>query len=325
MQKIIRLIFAIGLALATVLLAVPTRASTTSNHTWVSSTGTDNTTCGNPATPCATFQGAYSNTATSGEITCLGSGNFGGVEISRSITINCEYAIGSTLQLNAGQNFLITGLGVTVVLRGLDIDALADLGQSGNCNSMITFTGSGVLHIQKVKINHNSNCDGVGFVPSGTASLTVSDSDITDNGTSGVVSGIYIQPQSSGVQVNVAITRTQVQSNYFGIVADGTLGGIIRGTISDSVVSGNVNNGITVSSTGSNVVLLVDQTKVSGNNYGLVASGSNAGMLVSNSTVANNATGLFTSGGGVLYSYGNNRVNANTTTDGAFTSTVGLK
>jgi hypothetical protein len=34
---------------------------------------------------------------------------------------------------------------------------------------------------------------------------------------------------------------------------------------------------------------------------------------------------LFTSGGGVLYSYGNNRVNADTTTDGAFTATVGLK
>ncbi|MGO9594531.1 MAG: hypothetical protein ACLPZ0_12660 [Steroidobacteraceae bacterium] len=47
-------------------------------------------------------------------------------------------------------------------------------------------------------------------------------------------------------------------------------------------------------------------------------------MLVRNSSIFNNGTGLFTTGGGVLFSYGTNSVNGNTT-NGTFTGTVGLK
>jgi hypothetical protein len=94
--------------------------------------------------------------------------------------------------------------------------------------------------------------------------------------------------------------------------------------VQDSVVSGNINNGITTSTTGSNVVLALDNTTVSGNNFGLVATGANAGMLVSRSFITTNATGLFTGGAGVLCSYKDNRLNGNTT-DGTFTGPVGLQ
>ena len=97
-----------------------------------------------------------------------------------------------------------------------------------------------------------------------------SNHDITDDGSSGLGAGLYIQPQS-GAPATVTIDRSRINNNYFGIIADGTGGSIVRGAISDSVVSGNTNNGITVTSTGANVVSLVDQTKVSANNFGLVA------------------------------------------------------
>jgi hypothetical protein len=93
--------------------------------------------------------------------------------------------------------------------------------------------------------------------------------------------------------------------------------------VRDSVVSGNANNGITVSTSGANVVLAINNTTVAGNNFGLVATGANAGMLVDSSSVMLNNTGLFTARGGVLFSYKNNNVNGNTTTDGVFTGIVG--
>jgi hypothetical protein len=124
---------------------------------------------------------------------------------------------------------------------------------------------------------------------------------------------------ASGAQANVTITRTQINNNIFGIIADGTGGGIIRGTVTDSVFSNSADNGIVVSSTGSSVVFLIDQTAVSGNGHGLVAGGSNAGMLVRNTSVFNNSVGC------TLYSYGNNGVNGNNGDDGSFTGTVGLQ
>ena len=115
---------------------------------------------------------------------------------------------------------------------------------------------------------------------------------------------------------------TNTMAQLYGIVADGTSGGTIRGLVSDSFVTNNRNNGITASTAGSSTVLTVDNTKVSGNAFGLVAGGSNAGLLVRRSIVNGNATGLFATGGGALLSYRDNSLNGNFTTDGAFTGAV---
>jgi len=321
MYRITRLITAIALAAAPPLVSAP--ASAALLHTWVASTGSDTSDCDITA-PCADFGTAYSKTYAGGEITCFDSGDYAGVTISHSITIDCEYAIGSAYPpggLSSIPFTINTTASDTVTLRGLDFDAfhfnVLD-------TALINFTGAGVLHLQKMKINHLPGANsGVSFTPNGSATLDVSESHITDNGSSGTAAGIYIQP-ASGVQANVTIDRTVINNNYFGIVADGRSGGIIKATISDSVVSGNTENGITALSSGSSVVLITDQTKVSGNLAGLFAGGSNTGILARNTTVFNNTVGLDTANGGTLYTYGNNSVNGNTT-NGAFTGTVGLQ
>jgi hypothetical protein len=328
-----RLLSALAIVLALVMRSAPAEAATLL-HTWVSNSGNDTNSCAITA-PCATFGGAYANTSAGGEITCLNSGDFGGLNITQSITINCESTLGGTALGNGFNNFAVFTTASTdvVVLRGLDIDGVGQ--GSVTCFPLINFAGAGVLHVQKTKVNHMVGfaggppglCSGIYFAATGSATLDITDSDITDNGSSGSTnSGIYIRP-SSGAQATVTITRTQVQGNNFGIVADGTSGGTIRGTISDSVVSGNAQNGITASTSGSgSAVLIIDQTKVSGNgNHGLAADGSGAGMLVRNTSVFNNAAGLFTENGATLYSYGNNSVNGNNGNDGSFTGTIGLK
>jgi hypothetical protein len=87
-------------------------------------------------------------------------------------------------------------------------------------------------------------------------------------------------PGGGYAPASFTIENSRINGNYFGIVADSTSngGGTIRGVIKNSVVSGNTQNGITVSGGGGSDVLMVDGTTVSSNgNHGLVAGGSNAG------------------------------------------------
>ena len=313
--------------------ALPNPASATILvHTWVASAaagGNDSNNC-DIAHPCADIYTAYQNTTAGGEITCLNSGDFGDasvdLSITKSITINCEGAVGSASTAAGGVQiqllFVEISAGDVVVLRGLDFD-LAGQGECLGGGGTIEFQGAGVLHIQKSKISHSGECSGVYFEATGPAELDISDSDITDNGTSGTMAGVSIVP-NSGAAAQVSIDHSHINNNYYGVVADGRNGGTIQATISDSVVSGNTENGITALSSGSSVVVMVDQTKVSGNLAGLFAGGSNTGILARNTTVFSNTVGLDTTGGGTLYTYGNNSVNGNTT-NGAFTGTVALQ
>src|SRR2546423_10934046 len=56
-------------------------------RTWVSGVGDDANPCSRTA-PCKTFAGAISKTATGGEIDALDPGGFGGVTITKSITLD---------------------------------------------------------------------------------------------------------------------------------------------------------------------------------------------------------------------------------------------
>jgi hypothetical protein len=80
--------------------------------------------------------------------------------------------------------------GGTVTLRGLDLDGLATAANCGNGGNsgLINFIDPRALHVQKVKINNllGSSCDGIFFTPSGSATLDVSGSDITDNASGGI-------------------------------------------------------------------------------------------------------------------------------------------
>jgi hypothetical protein len=286
MRKIVQWMVVIGLALAPVLSSAPAEA-TLFLHTWVASTGTDANDCDRGA-PCATFGGAYNKTVVGGEITCADSGDFGYLTIKHSITINCTNAIGSTTFGGnfTGQITITTAAADVVVLKGLDLD-----GSSAVCLAT-TFDGSGELHLEKMKINQiPTGCPGISFTPKGPAKLFISDSDITNNGGQGTEAGVYVGPQS-GVEADVVIDRTHIEGNYFGVVFDGTQGGIIRGAIHDSVVSGNIQDGIMVSATNSS--LAVDNTIVSSNGAGvLIKPNANGSMTATfdRVTISNNMGG----------------------------------
>jgi len=62
-------------------------AQAQATRTWVSGVGDDANPCSRTA-PCKTFAGAISKTANGGEINVLDPGGFGGVTVTKSITID---------------------------------------------------------------------------------------------------------------------------------------------------------------------------------------------------------------------------------------------
>jgi hypothetical protein len=112
-------------ALALLMLLLPaTPATAQATRTWVSGVGDDANPCSRTA-PCKTFAGAISKTATNGEINTLDPGGFGGVTITKSITIKaCTSGIGGVLVSGTNAIVINAPATATVTLRCLDINGL---------------------------------------------------------------------------------------------------------------------------------------------------------------------------------------------------------
>src|SRR5882672_5529710 len=121
MRKFSLLLNIVGVAVAICLHATPAHAQAT--RTWVSGVGDDANPCSRTA-PCKTFAGAISKTAAKGEINVLDPGGFGGVTITKSLTISAHGVLAGVLV--SGTNAIIVNAAPTdrVVLRGLDINGL---------------------------------------------------------------------------------------------------------------------------------------------------------------------------------------------------------
>src|ERR671927_1056912 len=111
------------LAVGMLLILTASAAQAQATRTWVSGVGDDANPCSRTA-PCKTFAGAISKTANGGEINCLDPGGFGGVTITKSLTIKCHYTEGGALV--AGTNAIVVNATATdkVTLRGLDINGI---------------------------------------------------------------------------------------------------------------------------------------------------------------------------------------------------------
>src|SRR5918912_9889 len=119
-------------------------AQAQATRTWVSGVGDDANPCSRTA-PCKTFAGAISKTANGGEINCLDPGGFGGVTITKTLTIKCHYTEGGVLV--SGTNAIVVNATATdrVTLRGLDINGIGTAART-------SLSGVKVLSAKNVQI-----------------------------------------------------------------------------------------------------------------------------------------------------------------------------
>jgi len=306
----------IGILAATFLCLASQSASAQATRTWVSGVGDDANPCSRTA-PCKTFAGAISKTAAGGEINVLDPGGFGAVTITKSITISSEGFEAGVLV--SGSNAIIINAASTdvVVLRGLDIQGLGS-GLAG-----VKLLSGGALRIEKCVIRgfRGGTASGVLIISSSNTEVSIVDTVISENGTGTAGGGVFIVPASAAAH-DISISRSQIDNNFSGVVANTNNGGTIRVAITDSTTSGNTNAG--VQGIGAQTRIALDRATVNGNANG-VASQFQANVTVNNSLVSMNVRGLFIANNGNLVSFGNNQLIGNTTADGAFTATVPQK
>ena len=292
------------------LSAAPAQASP-ANRTWVSGTGSDANSCSR-ALPCLTFNAAHAATAAGGEINCVDSGSFGGLIITKTISIICEGVVGGVL-VTANSAFIISaGPTDVVILRGLEFEG-AGTGFTG-----IYFSNGGALHVENCRIrDFNANGGyGIQFIPGSAAELYVTDTTILHNGSATIGGGVLIRAPA-GSTSKVVINQSSVQNNTTGIKADGTAagGGVINMTVRETASTGNTQNGIvgTMSAGGAAVIMMVDSVAASHNaaGYGVIADGPSTFVHVGGSSVAGNANGVGSSNGGTLLSFKTNQIRGN--------------
>ncbi|HEX9941493.1 MAG TPA: right-handed parallel beta-helix repeat-containing protein [Thermoanaerobaculia bacterium] len=276
-----------------ILLTLSAAAQAQATRTWVSGVGDDANPCSRTA-PCKTFAGAISKTAAGGEINVLDPGGFGGVTITKSITISSEGFEAGVLV--SGTNAIVINAGTTdaVVLRGLDIEGLGT-GLVG----IKVLGGLGSLHVEKCTINNfrGSNGSGIEIAPTtaGTTEVFIKDTIVRRNG-QGTGGGILINPGLS-VTVEASLDNVRMENNTFGFKNQGTSTALIN----HSVAAGNSGAGFQV--VNGSAVLNIEGSVAANNGTGVVCS--NGTVRVGNTVFSDNTTAVTTAGGN-CFSFGNN-------------------
>jgi hypothetical protein len=292
MRRIALLALVVGF-LVPIFMSAPARAQAT--RTWVSGVGDDANPCSRTA-PCKTFAGAISKTAAAGEINCLDPGGFGGITITKSITLNCHEVLGSILV--AGTPGITINAGATdkVVIRNLMLQGV----NSGTIG--VNILNAATVSIEDCIITQFTQQGILDGRSGGGTKLFVKNTTLSHNSASGI-------SVAAGATNNAQLDHLYSVNNQFGVaVATGN-----NVMISRSVLSGNSNSGV-IADSGAQVA--VDYSVISNNTTGVNAGGS---IRLSNSDISFNATGI--SGAGAS-TFGNNR-NFGNTTPGSATAAGG--
>lgn len=242
--------------IATVLLsaaAFGSLASAQATRTWVSGVGDDANPCSRTA-PCKTFAGAISKTTAAGEIDCLDPGGFGGVTITKAITLDCQSGVGSILV--AGTNGINIAAGATdaVTIRNMSLEGLGLAGGGGLTG--ISITSGAIVHLENLKI-HDFITAGVA-VNATAAGMTVSMNNVTIMGDNGTGAGISATTSTGTVLLeldNVRVWNThpglQGKANSVWVVHDSDLSfnGVgakaIAAGVTMDLINCHVNNNVT--------------------------------------------------------------------------------
>jgi hypothetical protein len=273
------------------LCGVPAQAQAT--RTWISGVGDDVNPCSRTA-PCKTFPGAISKTAAGGEINCLDPGGFGGVTITKSITLDCSGTFGSILVNGTPGITINADSAPSVRIRGISINgAGTTLGTNG-----IRIIGSGAsiassqVLIENVVIDQFSQ-RGISDERNG-GKLLVTNTTVRNTTQTCIVILPGVAAALNAVFNNV---RAFACGNGGLAVNNNAQAVVTNSVFSDSSVGVDVESGAIVD---------INSSVISGNATGFFLTST---LRLGNSDVAFNAT--LTSGGSAINSYSNNRFSNN--------------
>jgi len=229
-----------------VLHATPAMAQAT--RTWISGVGDDANPCSRTA-PCKTWAGAISKTAPGGEINCIDPGGFGGVTITKSITLRCDGALAGTLV--SGTNAIIVNAAATdrVVLDSIDFE-----GVTTGLNAVNILQARDVVIINS-RIRGFQGSPGNGVLVNGSSNNKIRVV-ITNSYFVGNVIGVKVA--SPDGRANVTITNTLIDaSDVAGVSTSGGAGNTVSisgSTIINTPQPLQIGAGTTINSYGDNII-----------------------------------------------------------------------
>ncbi len=307
MRKII-LLCASLFTMALLFLASPVRAQ---NVAWVSANGSG-TTC-SETSPCATFATAIATGAS--QINCLGSGHYGTITITTSLTIDCGAGnVGNIASSSTSAITINTTGAATIILRHLALNGLSTGSLIHEVDALSFF--SGTLIVEDCMIHGYHGGVGITFQPqSGRGLLQVSNSESFDN-----VAGISVLP-ASGQIASVTLNKVELVANLlYGLLFN--LSGVVAGTMRDSVIGENGSVGVLAQA--GQVFFTVEESSIVDNLVnGIQTNSAGSAIKVAASTIGGNGTGVRASAGSIV-SFGDNHMSDNGS-DGTFTSTKALQ
>jgi hypothetical protein len=273
---------------ATALASAAATPAQAQSRTWVSGVGDDSFACSRTA-PCKTFAGAFSKTATGGEINCLDPGGFGTLTINKSITVDCSGTNGNILASGTIGITINTDAapGMIVRLRGLSING--------------TLTGSRGIQINGTGSNDNAisieNCVLDGFTTFGIQNsakigrLLVKDTVVRNNfGTA-----VGVAPAAGNAStVKATLDNVSTFDSTYGFA----FGNGIQAVVKNSIASGHVTAGVEADA---GATVSVVSSIIMGNVTGIVATAGST-IRVRDSDIASNTTGV----SGTVQSHVNN-------------------
>jgi hypothetical protein len=193
------------------------------------------------------------------------------------------------------------GYGAVTITKSMTISCpYTEGGTLAAGNGIVVNAGaSDVVHLRGLDIfGVNPPGNGVRFIAG--AALHIADSTIRRFNSANSF-GVSFQPTGAS---RLYVTNTTIADN--GQASSG--GGIL----------------VQPTGNGSAEAVVIDSLVIENKGAGISAAGERANVLVGSTTIMGNGTGLLVAGGAKVHSYGDNRLNGNST-DGAFTATAAKK
>ncbi len=299
-----RLLFMV-LGLGLFFCAMTSTAQAQASRTWVSGVGDDANPCSRTA-PCKTFPGAYSKTATGGEIDVIDPGGFGTMNIGHAITIDGGGgAMASILGSGGGNGIVINGASTDVItLRNLWITGVSQYINPGSSGIVMN---SGRLIVEHCMIENWSQY-GINNNAAAATTISISDSSISNAG----IFGVYAKTTSGLSRVN--IYNSVIYNSAGGLWANQNAAVQIKRS---AIVNNKGGDGLLADPQGAGTALItaVDDS-IMGNQTGVHA---NAGgfIRIGRDTITDNNFGLVSAPpGGKIQSWQDNDLTGNVTSDG---------
>ncbi len=279
MQRIAQLT---GVALAILGGAGVASTEAAEDVVWVSTFGTDNSTCGPANAPCRTFQKGVDRAPAGATVNLSIAGDYGPATITKDLVVKAVkgagvfspakpcITVGGTLRVHVAINELTCDLG------GAAHDGVSHRNAILYLDNVIIRGGTGTA------------CGVRSQGPTVIDYVVISDSIISDFANAGVCA------QTGTNEARVDLERVKLESNHYGVLA---------------AVSG---------SKGFVLVFLKDTLVTLNSAAGIRSTGVGSQVGLANSTITINVVGLQHTSGGTIASWGGNSVTLNTT-NGTFT------